>query len=78
MIVSEYATRKIKRFSLDGEWKELQASTVSIGPDWFVTQDRVLKRSRKRKQQDDDMSCFRISEDSRFNFSSSISGIKHS
>ena len=68
VIVSEYATRKIKRFSLDGEWKELQASTVSIGPDWFVTQDRVLKRSRKRKQQDDDMSCFRISEDSRFNF----------
>jgi DNA-binding beta-propeller fold protein YncE len=52
ILVSEYATRKIKRFNLDGEWNQLSTSTVSITADCFVMQDRIVRRSKKRKQYD--------------------------
>ena len=45
--VSEYATRRIKRFSLDGDWRERDASAVSLvagsgGLAMVVTQQRVV------------------------------------
>ena len=50
VLVSEYATRRVKRFSIDGEpAAEMSASVVSIGPGWFVMKDRVeTRRARKR------------------------------
>ena len=46
IVVSEYATRKIKKFNIDGDSKELSASAVSIGADFFVVKDRILKASK--------------------------------
>jgi len=51
VLVSEYATRKVKRFSLDGEWRAMPASVACIGADWFVMPDRVVARCGKRKYQ---------------------------
>ena len=48
VLVSEYATRNIKKFRIDGEPAEMSASVVSIGVDCFV-KDLFVKRSKKRK-----------------------------
>ena len=49
VLVSEYATRNIKKFRIDGEPAEMSASVVSIGVDCFVMKDLFVKRSKKRK-----------------------------
>ena len=42
---------RVKRFSVDGEWREMPASVACIGADWFVMPDRVVARCGKRKYQ---------------------------
>jgi len=51
VLVSEYATRKIKRFSLEGEDTEMTSSAVvSIGSEWLVMRDRVERRPKSLKR----------------------------